>query len=83
VLRHPPPRPAHTHASIALQTRIHVEVVSERLGHETVASTAWFYAATPGQFSIKHGLKDPYPLRGRATREEERRHELAERAVQF
>jgi integrase len=26
----------HTHASIALQARIHVKVVSERLGHATV-----------------------------------------------
>lgn len=39
-----PVRPDHTHASLLLQAGVSIKVVSERLGHRTIALTMDTYA---------------------------------------
>ncbi len=37
----------HTHATLALQAGVHPKVVTERLGHTSIAVTADFYTHVP------------------------------------
>jgi integrase len=41
---HPERIPRHTHATLALQAGVHPKVISERLGHSTVAMTLDIYS---------------------------------------